>query len=235
MPSMRIRWWWPRLIFESARPPCCKPGVSGPIRANTVLLNWYDSRDPQAKHPNLARWYALLLQRAARVDQHVVVLDAEESEWQALEGIGASQRRIDVWWFESDSSRLALLFAYLMTRSDEWDEATIRLLAPAPAGSTSKVEANLRHRLDELRIDADVQVVNAEEGNAMYAESADASFVLLPLRRTHPPTLLTSHKMAPAGHHRSETRRLVSIGSDPACKGPRLARRCSRPARALVA
>ena len=162
----------------------------GPIRANTVLLNWYDSRDPQANRPNLARWYARLLQQAARLDQHVVVLDAEESEWEALEGIGASQRRIDVWWFESDSSRLALLFAYLMTRSDEWDEATIRLLAPAPAGSAGKVEANLRRRLDELRIDADVHVVDPEEGNAMYSESADASFVLLPLRLEGMSTLL---------------------------------------------
>ena len=110
------------------------------------------------------------------------VLDADDDDWRILEAAQSDQRRIDVWWFGGDSSRLALLFAYLMTRSDDWDEATIRVLEPAPAASAKKSEASLRKRLDELRIDAQVEVVNTQDGPGMYDASADASLVLIPLR-----------------------------------------------------
>lgn len=153
----------------------------GPIQSNTVLLNWFDSRAPD-QQPNLSLWYARLLQRAARLDQHVVVLDADDEDWRSLGQTSGGNRRIDVWWFENDSSRLALLFAYLMTRHEDWDEATLRLLTSSPANTAQKREANLRNRLDELRIDAEIVVVPVEEGDGMYARSVDASFVLLPLR-----------------------------------------------------
>ena len=152
----------------------------GPIRSNTVLLNWYDSQSTESL-PTLSLWYARLLQRAARLGQHVVVLDADDEDWRRLEASRADERRIDVWWFGGDSSRLALLFAYLMTRDDDWDEATIRVLEPAPTASAKKSEASLRRRLEELRIDADVEVVDIQDGPAMFEASADASFVLIPL------------------------------------------------------
>ena len=111
-----------------------------------------------------------------------MVLDADDKDWQTLAQTSHETRRIDVWWLENDSSRLALLFGYLMTRNEDWDEATLRLLAPTPGNAAHKLEANLRQRLSALRIDAEIVVVPAEEGDAMYARSADASFVLLPLR-----------------------------------------------------
>ena len=74
----------------------------GPIQSNTVLLNWFDSRDPE-QQPQLSLWYARLLQRAARLDQHVVVLDADDEDWQSLDQTAGESRRIDVWWFENDS------------------------------------------------------------------------------------------------------------------------------------
>ena len=153
----------------------------GPIRSNTVMLNWYESQSTDTL-PTLSLWYARLLQRAARLGQHVVVLEASDDDWRALDAASPGDRRIDVWWFEGDSSRLALLFAYLMTRGEEWDEATIRVLAPSPPSSAQKTEGSLRRRLDELRIDADVRVVDMQEGPGMYEASVDASFVLLPLR-----------------------------------------------------
>ena len=114
--------------------------------------------------------------------QHVVVLDADDEDWRTLEAARDEQRRIDVWWFGGDSSHLALLFAYLMTRGDDWDDAKIRVLEAAPTASAKKSEASLLRRLDELRIDAEVQVVEAQDGPALYEASSDASFVLIPLR-----------------------------------------------------
>ena len=129
----------------------------GPIRSNTVMLNWYESQSAETL-PTLSLWYARILQRAARLGQHVVVLDASDNDWRLLEAANPRGRRIDVWWFGGDSSRLALLFAYLMTRDDDWDEATIRVLAPSPPDAAQKTDGSLRRRLDELRIDADVRV-----------------------------------------------------------------------------
>ena len=114
------------------------------------------------------------------------MLDADEADWQALResprACSTEGRRIDVWWFDGASSRLALLFAYLMTRTDDWDDATIQVVAPSPADATLKTESSLQRRLEELRIDAAVRIVAAEDGPTMYQQSADANFVLLPLR-----------------------------------------------------
>ena len=149
----------------------------GPLRANTVALNWHESRAEQS----MLR-YGRLLQRAIRLEQNIVVFDAGETEWARLEDTKPGKRRIDVWWFEDDSSRLALLFAYLMTRNDEWDDAEIRVLAPAPADREQKVAANLAYRLEERRIEATIDPVADADVAAVTERSRDASIVFLPLR-----------------------------------------------------
>ena len=149
----------------------------GPIRANTVALNWHERHATGS-----ALRYGRLLQRAIRLEQNVVVFDAGETDWVRLEDTKPGQRRIDVWWFEDDSSRLALLFAYLMTRDDDWDDAAIRVLAPAPAGAEQKVTANLAYRLEERRIEATIDPVVDADIAAMTERSRDASVVFLPLR-----------------------------------------------------
>ena len=119
----------------------------GPIRANTVALNWLESEPGESATTSLR--YGRLLQRAIRLDQNVVVFDAGETDWVRLEETKPGRRRIDVWWFDDDSSRLALLFAYLMTRSDEWDDAPIVLLTPTAQTSAKKVEVLCQVVLDD--------------------------------------------------------------------------------------
>ena len=153
----------------------------GPIRANTVMLDWDDSRDPQ-RPSELARGHALLLQRAAGLGRHAVVLRAAEAGWTRPEQPAAGGRRIDVWWLGDDSSRLALALARLATRTGARDEAAIRLLAPAPAAAAAQAQADLRRRLGELRIAATLVAVDAGEGDAAYARSRDATLVFLPVR-----------------------------------------------------
>ena len=99
-----------------------------------------------------------------------------------MEDTKPGKRRIDVWWFEDDSSRLALLFAYLMTRNDAWDDAEIRLLVPARADSGKKVAANLAYRLEERRIEATIDPVVDADVAVVTERSRDASIVFLPLR-----------------------------------------------------
>jgi hypothetical protein len=116
--------------------------------------------------------YGRLLRSALDFGQNVVVFDSTAPQ----------NRRIDVWWFEDDSSRLALLFAYLMTRTEIFAEAAVRVWAPAPAGLERKVEANLRRRIEELRIDATVIAVDGSNARALDEHSRATTSVLLPFR-----------------------------------------------------
>lgn len=152
----------------------------GPVRANTVLLNWL-GRENGEPEGSARLHYGRLLRRAIALGQNVVAFDAEQEEWQSMEAIPAEDRRIDVWWWGDDSSRLALLFAYLMTRTEPWSDARIQVWAPATAGREEKIAANLRRRIDELRIDAAVEAVRDDPDEVAF-RSASATLVLLPLR-----------------------------------------------------
>jgi hypothetical protein len=153
----------------------------GPIRANTVLLNWSESlRDWRSD--SAALWYARLLASAIRLRQNVVVLAVDDAGWGRAADAASDKRRIDVWWWDDGSSKLCLLLAYLMTRTEEWDEATIRLLVPTPAGREGSVEKNLVYRLEERRIAASVEPVADADSCRVREISADAGAVFLPLR-----------------------------------------------------
>jgi amino acid transporter len=152
----------------------------GPIRANTVAVNWLEHEDGASTSPTLR--FGRLLQRAMSLGHNLVVFDAGEDDWLRLAETLAEKRRIDVWWSEDDSSRLALLFAYLMTRTETWEDAELRLLAPAPKGGEQKVAANLRYRLEERRIEAEIIPVVDADADAVVERSADATIVFLPLQ-----------------------------------------------------
>lgn len=152
----------------------------GPVRSNTVLLDWLGD-DGGERPASEALHYGLLLRSAIRLGQNVVVLHAERAEWERMAAQAGEERRIDVWWWGGDSSRLALLFAYLMTRTEPWSDARIQLLAPAAAGQEQKVEANLRHRIAELRIEAAVTALR-DDPDELVARSRTATLVLQPLR-----------------------------------------------------
>jgi amino acid transporter len=152
----------------------------GPISANTVALNWLerDSSRPEASSLRFGR----LLQRVMRLGQNVVLFDAGETDWVRLEETKPERRRIDVWWFDDASSRLALLFAYLMTRTDDWDDAPIRVLTPVAADAERKVATNLSYRLEERRIEAAIEPVVDADVAAVTERSRDAAIVFLPFR-----------------------------------------------------
>ena len=153
----------------------------GPIRANTVLLNWFQDDGGGAPGADSAR-YARVLRNALRIGRNVIVLHSSRVHEHHLEDTPPQERRIDVWWWEDGSSRLALLFAYLMTRGATWDEATIRLLAPAAEGEDQKLTKHLAGMLDELRIEAEIVPVVGADADAIAERSRDAIAVFLPLR-----------------------------------------------------
>jgi hypothetical protein len=167
--------------------PDLRPGFSsivqswgaGAIRSNVVVVNWQSGTDAAS---SAALWYARTLGQALRLRRSVVVLAAEEAAWQRMQEIPNEKRRIDVWWFDDESSRLALLLAYLMTRDDGWDEATIRVLISAAPDQEEHARAGLERRLEESRIVALAESVADPDAEAVVSRCRDAALVFLPLR-----------------------------------------------------
>lgn len=152
----------------------------GPIRANTVLLNWLEQL-PEAEECPGERRYGRYLRAAIRLGCNVVVLDAKDDKWAAIEALPSEERIIDVWWWGNATSRLMLLLAYLMTRTEEWSGAKIRLLAPGSAKDSETLLGSLRQTLEEVRIPAEPEVVTEISADGVVGRSTDASVVFLPL------------------------------------------------------
>jgi amino acid transporter len=152
----------------------------GPIRSNTILLNWRTDGGDSGTASDL--WYGRMLAGAVGLKRNVIVLDTDEVAWERLTGLEPEDRRIDVWWFDDESSRLMLLLAHLMTRTEAWDDAPIRVLAPVSATGADRTRNTLTRRLEEARIDAAVEVVTDLSLEIVIARSADAALVYVPLR-----------------------------------------------------
>ena len=123
-----------------------------------------------------------MLAGATRLRQNVVVLDTEEEAWRRIEESSEEDRRIDIWWFDDESSRLALLFAHLMGRTEAWAEASLRLLAPCSEEDTDRTRRTLERRLDDFRIEAVVETVVSPTADDIARLCADGALTYLPLR-----------------------------------------------------
>jgi amino acid transporter len=153
----------------------------GPLKANTILLNWLD---PESELTNHQREIGFVrnLRAAYRLGRNIVVLDADEDKWNTLENIPGENRRIDVWWLNDATSRLMLLLGYLITRSDPWDAAKIRVLAAGYTADTLENLTDLKNNLEEARIQAEPKIVTNADIDKLSEYSADAAVVFLPFR-----------------------------------------------------
>lgn len=149
----------------------------GPAQVNTVMSNWIEAPAGIADRWASAR-YGQNQRTAFRLGCNLLVLDAGDAEWAALEAQPAADRAIDVWWSEDHSGPLMLLLAYLMTRSDEWRDARIRVLVPAPAGGAPPI-AHVRELLATARIEAEAIPVDDARSERIAELSANASIVFL--------------------------------------------------------
>ncbi|MDF1590662.1 MAG: hypothetical protein P1P89_04025 [Desulfobacterales bacterium] len=153
----------------------------GPLRANTILLNWKEPV-PLAGPDASKEPYGRNLRTVFRLGRNIVILDAKPKIWEALDSVPSEKRRIDVWWCEDATSELMLLLAYLMTRCDEWADASIRVLAACPEPEAEQAVENIRQLLDGARIEAQPEAVTAPNTDIVAARSKDAALVFLPFR-----------------------------------------------------
>lgn len=151
----------------------------GPIRVNTVVVNWIGPVSP-LKTLFGPTQFTRNLRTAFRLGCNLVILDADAREWETLGNVEAEDRVIDVWWRANKTGELMLLLAHLVRRSGDWQGARIRVLAEPQGGETPDLmEKRLQASLDEFRIEAEI-VASAFDSPEIVAASRNSSLVFLP-------------------------------------------------------
>jgi hypothetical protein len=110
------------------------------------------------------------------------MLDVKPDKWDALFQVDRHDLVIDVWWHGDATSHLMLIMAYLMTRSELWSDARIRLLALNDSQSNVQTTNELRKLLEDVRIEAEPEIVETAGTDSIVEYSAESSLVFLPFR-----------------------------------------------------
>ncbi len=147
-------------------------GFSG-VEPNTVMMGW-------ARQSNDPLKFSQLVSHLSSLDMNVVLLDYDKKR-----GWGKRQS-IDIWWRGGGhNGNLALSLSKFITASDDWANAKIRLLIVNQNNDVSNsIHENALHVLDNLRIDADLMIINNEiEQRSFYeiiqVESVDTDLTFL--------------------------------------------------------
>ena len=149
----------------------------GPLKANTMLLNWFDRTPHNIKEARAVR-FTHNLQATFRLGKNIIILDPKKDPLETQ----PKDRRIDIWWWDDATGRLMLLLTHLMTRSPEWDRSNIRVLAAGYDQASGKNIADLNATMEEARIEAATEVVMNAGPESVVAYSNDATLVFMPFR-----------------------------------------------------
>jgi len=153
----------------------------GPLQTNTILFGWLSGES--SKRPHIRKiLYDRRLKRVFKQGRNIVILDAKENHWQTMLVKPESERRIDVWWWDDATGRLMLLLAHLISRSEEWNDARIRVLSAQKAASADMPTGSLEDFLEDVRISAEPVELQTVDADTVVQHSEDASLVLLPFQ-----------------------------------------------------
>lgn len=166
--------------FDIGNPLLLQSFGIGPLRANTIVLNHHGVYTQRFFTEHL-KSFGKNLRTALRLGYNLVVLDAQEEEWQRLDAQPVDERRIDIWYQPGNSGALMLLMGYLLTRSSFWEHAKLRVLVGVQNDNPEATKEALQRELEQARIDAEAVIVAHCGGESIVNSSADASLVFLPL------------------------------------------------------
>ena len=153
----------------------------GPLQTNTILFGWLSGESSQRPHIRKIL-YDRRLKRVFKQGRNIVILDAKENQWQSMLAAPEPDRRIDVWWWDDATGRLMLLLAHLISRSEEWNDARIRVLSAQGEAATDTPSENLESFLDDVRISAEPVELQRVDKETVVQHSQDASLVLVPFQ-----------------------------------------------------
>jgi amino acid transporter len=150
----------------------------GRVRANTALVNWYENSDESVAD---ARSRAMRV--ALRLGVNLVMLSADEPDFDRIEEPSPGPSHIDVWYRDNASGRVMLMMAYLMTRSPTWKDGRIRVMVARKKDEDEEQTLQwIEERLEDYRIDAEAVIVERIDARAILEHSSDSPMVFLPFR-----------------------------------------------------
>lgn len=153
----------------------------GALRPNTLLMSAHEQFGEAARTGDAPPPEALAAALGQR--RNLILLEGDERDWASVESTEESRRIIDVWWKDTDSGRLCLMLAHLMSRSRGWRDAAIRvhiinLVGAEQALALKRAQA----MLDDVRVDARADIVEYSGIESLVKHSRDASVAFVPLR-----------------------------------------------------
>ncbi len=153
----------------------------GPLKANTVLVNWNSNLVPQTQGFQDIL-FGRNLREAFRQGCHTLILATEASKWPGVAQL--EKPRIDIWWQANATGRLMLMLAYLMTRHDSWSDAQIRVLAADEAlpGTPDEDGRMLADLLVSSRIEGEPLILTSGAIEELQRETADTTLLFVPFR-----------------------------------------------------
>ncbi len=151
----------------------------GPLKANTILLNWFEQLPP-VRSERSKRVYGHNLGIALDAHFNAIILHSHHGALSRLENVASEDRRIDIWWASGATSDLTLLMAHLMTRTPDWAHARIRVIAEASSDRPGRTERKIAEMLDAVRIQADVVLIGAITEEEIRERSSDAALTFFP-------------------------------------------------------
>ncbi len=152
----------------------------GPLKANTILINWYSPGTEGNKA--LRERFNRTLGMTFRLGLNIVIANFQEPIETQPSNDNPAARTIDVWWEEDATGRLSLLLAYLMTRNPAWEEARIRVITAAPPYASPGGRARFRQMVVDTRIAAEPQFLDEATAKGVAGVSAASDVVFLPFR-----------------------------------------------------
>ena len=143
------------------------------------MLNWFEKAGVPIPCVNRYQ-YLQHLKTMFRFGLNIVAVRMDTETWTNLQQTPAEDLRIDVWWQNDASSRLLLLFAYLMTRKTPWSQAVLRVLVPGSKFNLEQEKERAKKMLDEVRIEAEPFIVDSFDPEKVAEHSIGSSLVFLP-------------------------------------------------------
>jgi amino acid transporter len=151
----------------------------GPIRANIILLNWFEERPAAGRE----RAFGHHMRESLRLGCNIVALSASDEAFSHIAETPPHHRRIDVWWAGTATSRLSLMLAYLMTRTEAWRDSRIVIHAQGARDRSDRTLRRLSEFLKEVRIDAEINVLPQPlDAGVLIENSRDATATFIPMR-----------------------------------------------------
>lgn len=150
----------------------------GSVRVNTVLLDWYRNFEDGSPYADLSH-YGRALRSIGQLDCNLLVTNIDQAGLDQVAKRAPEERRIDVWWWEESSCRLGLLIALMLTHTESWEHATIRVLAPCASDQDQRTIERVQKMLKLSRIDATVEAVPDATAVDLIERSRGADLVIV--------------------------------------------------------